>query len=433
MSGDETSGLYVLMLLSFFPLYYWCFTEESTEDDFEISFVCHRPDDLDILQEETEFSKKELQFLYRAFKNECPSGVVTEDVFKLIYSQFFPQGDSSIYAHYLFEAFDTNRNGCLSFKEFVAGLSLILRGSIYDRLNWAFHFYDLDKDGFITREEMMKIMKSIYVLMGKYVYPSIHNDTPKEHVENFFQVVKENVRIPVYVMIRPRAGDFLYSDWEVEVMKRDIEQMKIHRADGLVFGALTEDGRVDTELCMELLAASRPLPVTFHRGGGITERNLQRILEGSGSQEFHCSARSSKDSTMKFSAALEKVDAPDTVDLMRKRFGPKEAVKITVEILRKMNQNHVAEQLEDKHKQGSSCVHYSCEAIDCQEPLIRNAEVQCSDGGYFNGARCTVTCNSGYVLQIHRDDDIIKSQLLIKNGGLEAEVNVSSEEVFVML
>uniref|UniRef100_A0A671KJD7 Pappalysin-1 n=1 Tax=Sinocyclocheilus anshuiensis TaxID=1608454 RepID=A0A671KJD7_9TELE len=59
---------------------------------------------------------------------------------------------------------------------------------------------------------------------------------------------------------------------------------------------------------------------------------------------------------------------------------------------------------------GQSCVHYSCEAIDCQEPLIRNAEVQCSDSGYFNGARCTVTCNSGYVLQIHRDDDIIKSQ-----------------------
>uniref|UniRef100_A0A673HPV1 Kv channel-interacting protein 2-like n=1 Tax=Sinocyclocheilus rhinocerous TaxID=307959 RepID=A0A673HPV1_9TELE len=129
---------------------------ESAEDEFEISFVCHRPDDLDILQEETEFSKKELQFLYRAFKNECPSGVVTEDVFKLIYSQFFPQGDSSIYAHYLFEAFDTNGNGCLSFKE------------------------------------MMKIMKSIYNLMGKYVYPSIHDDTPREHVENFFQKMDRN-------------------------------------------------------------------------------------------------------------------------------------------------------------------------------------------------------------------------------------------------
>ncbi|MEE6486326.1 hypothetical protein FKM82_014573 [Ascaphus truei] len=155
-------------------------------------------------------------------------------------------------------------------------------------------------------------------------------------------------------MIRPRGGDFLYSDREVEVMKADIRLAKIHGADGLVFGALTEDGRIDTELCMELLAVSRPLAVTFHRafdmvydpavametlislgfervltsgcdssaleglplikrlveqakgriivmpGGGITERNLQRILEGAGVQEFHCSARSTRDSGMNY-------------------------------------------------------------------------------------------------------------------------------------
>ncbi|XP_035248204.1 pappalysin-1-like [Anguilla anguilla] len=59
---------------------------------------------------------------------------------------------------------------------------------------------------------------------------------------------------------------------------------------------------------------------------------------------------------------------------------------------------------------GQSCVHYSCEAVDCPEPTVRNAEVQCSGPGYLNGARCTITCNRGYVLQIHRDDDIIKTQ-----------------------
>lgn len=71
------------------------------------------------------------------------------------------------------------------------------------------------------------------------------------------QVVKENVQIPVYVMIRPRGGDFLYSEREVEVMRRDIELLKRHRADGFVLGALTEDGRVDAELCMELLGKFR--------------------------------------------------------------------------------------------------------------------------------------------------------------------------------
>ncbi|TNN71774.1 Copper homeostasis protein cutC [Liparis tanakae] len=118
--------------------------------------------------------------------------------------------------------------------------------------------------------------------------------------QGLLQVVKQYVKIPVYVMIRPRGGDFLYSDQEVEVMKQDIELMKKHGADGLVLGALTEDGRVDTELCMEFLAAAHPLPITFHRGGGITERNLQRILQGTGAQEFHCSARSGRDSAMKF-------------------------------------------------------------------------------------------------------------------------------------
>ncbi|XP_057591111.1 copper homeostasis protein cutC homolog isoform X3 [Hippopotamus amphibius kiboko] len=178
------------------------------------------------------------------------------------------------------------------------------------------------------------------------------------------QVVKQYVQIPVFVMIRPRGGDFLYSDREVEVMKADIRLAKLYGADGLVFGALTEDGHIDKELCMSLVAICRPLPVTFHRafdmvhdpmaaletlltlgfervltsgcdssaleglplikrlidqlskeriilesmrnfsmeitGGGITDRNLQRILEGSGATEFHCSARSARDSGMKF-------------------------------------------------------------------------------------------------------------------------------------
>uniref|UniRef100_V9KZD5 Copper homeostasis protein cutC homolog n=1 Tax=Callorhinchus milii TaxID=7868 RepID=V9KZD5_CALMI len=124
------------------------------------------------------------------------------------------------------------------------------------------------------------------------------------------QVIKKYVEIPVFVMIRPRGGDFLYSDQEMEVMKTDIKLAKSSRADGLVFGALTEDGRVDTAVCMELLAAARPLPVTFHRGGGITERNVMRILEGSGAQEFHCSARSSRDSAMKFRNAGVGMAAP---------------------------------------------------------------------------------------------------------------------------
>lgn len=59
-----------------------------------------------------------------------------------------------------------------------------------------------------------------------------------------------------------------------------------------------------------------------------------------------------------------------------------------------------------------SCVHYSCDAIDCQKPMVHNAEMKCSSPGYFNGVRCAVTCNHGYTLKIHRDDEIIKTQVL---------------------
>ncbi|XP_067909496.1 A-type potassium channel modulatory protein KCNIP2 isoform X3 [Heterodontus francisci] len=160
---------------------------DSIEDEFEPSTVCHRPEGLEQLQGQTKFSKKELQVLYRGFKTECPSGVVNEETFKQIYSQFFPQGDSSMYAHFLFNAFDTDHNGSVSFENFVTGLSVILRGTIDDKLSWAFNLYDLNKDGCITREEMLDIMKSIYDMMGKYTYPTVREESPQEHVETFFQ------------------------------------------------------------------------------------------------------------------------------------------------------------------------------------------------------------------------------------------------------
>ncbi|KAM4896561.1 A-type potassium channel modulatory protein KCNIP2 isoform 1-T1 [Sylvia borin] len=168
------------------------FLADSVEDEFELSTVCHRPEGLEQLQEQTKFTRKELQVLYRGFKNECPSGIVNEENFKQIYSQFFPQGDSSTYATFLFNAFDTDHDGSVSFEDFVSGLSTILRGTIDDRLNWAFNLYDLNKDGCITKEEMLDIMKSIYDMMGKYTYPAMREEAPREHVENFFQKMDRN-------------------------------------------------------------------------------------------------------------------------------------------------------------------------------------------------------------------------------------------------
>lgn len=164
----------------------------------------------------------------------------------------------------------------------------------------------------------------------------------------------ERLAIPVHVMIRPRRGDFLYTDAEFEVMRRDIEAAKSAGAQGVVFGLLLADGSIDIARTRELASAARPLSVTFHRafdmcreprtalaqlidmgvntlltsgqapsaaegmplivelvawaagridiipGAGIHPGNIARIAEATGAQTFHFSARETADGPMRY-------------------------------------------------------------------------------------------------------------------------------------
>ncbi|KAK1343548.1 hypothetical protein QTO34_016328 [Cnephaeus nilssonii] len=172
--------------------WYYQYQRDKIEDELEMTMVCHRPEGLEQLEAQTNFTKRELQVLYRGFKNECPSGVVNEETFKQIYAQFFPHGDASTYAHYLFHAFDTTQTGSVKFEDFVTALSILLRGTVHEKLRWTFNLYDINKDGYINKEEMMDIVKAIYDMMGKYTYPVLREDTPRQHVDVFFQKMDKN-------------------------------------------------------------------------------------------------------------------------------------------------------------------------------------------------------------------------------------------------
>jgi copper homeostasis protein len=77
--------------------------------------------------------------------------------------------------------------------------------------------------------------------------------------------VRRRVGIPLHILIRPRAGDFHYSASEFDAIKNEIRQAKLLGANGLVFGALDSNSRVDVLRTCELVELARPLSVTFHR------------------------------------------------------------------------------------------------------------------------------------------------------------------------
>ena len=168
--------------------------------------------------------------------------------------------------------------------------------------------------------------------------------------------LKQEIPIPVFVMIRPRGGDFCYSDVEFNLMKLEIEICKTYNvADGFVFGILLPNGNVDIQRTKLLVETAHPMPVTFHRaidmtpdiytalddiisipgitrvltsggennclegldtlvklvqrannritivpGGGITHKNIPKIISATGVKEFHVSARVTRDSAMTY-------------------------------------------------------------------------------------------------------------------------------------
>lgn len=84
------------------------------------------------------------------------------------------------------------------------------------------------------------------------------------------RLVRQQLAIPLTVMIRPRGGDFLYTDTELAVMRADIEAAKTLGADGVVLGVLNANGTVDEPTTRALIALAHPLPVTFHRAFDMT-------------------------------------------------------------------------------------------------------------------------------------------------------------------
>ena len=181
--------------------------------------------------------------------------------------------------------------------------------------------------------------------------PSEGGTTPSY---GFIKTARENLSIELYPIIRPRGGDFLYSEIEFEVMKADIQICKNLGCDGVVIGMLNSDGTVDKQRCKELVDIAQPMGVSFHRafdrtkdpfkalediisigceriltsgqksvatdgaallnelvkqangriiimpGSGVRSDNVENLVKKTNATEFHTSARTYTDSKMEF-------------------------------------------------------------------------------------------------------------------------------------
>ena len=188
------------------------------------------------------------------------------------------------------------------------------------------------------------------------------------------------------VIIRPRGGDFLYNEYEIACMEEDIRLCKTLGVDGVVIGALTPDGDVDTATCKRLIAASDGMSVTFHRafdmcrnprkaleelitlgchrvltsgqaataqagipllrelveqaarriiimpGCGVSSANAAAILQATGATEIHASARKSVGSGMLFRHSGVSMGNPDSDEYARKETDENEVRKIVESI-----------------------------------------------------------------------------------------------------
>ena len=98
----------------------------------------------------------------------------------------------------------------------------------------------------------------------------------------FLKEISKEISIPVHVLIRPRSGDFCYSNDEFEIMKSNIKLCKELGFNGIVSGVLNADNSIDIQRTKELITLSKPLSFTFHRAfdcASNPEKNLEILIE----------------------------------------------------------------------------------------------------------------------------------------------------------
>jgi copper homeostasis protein cutC len=97
--------------------------------------------------------------------------------------------------------------------------------------------------------------------------------------KSLFEEVRKNVNIPINILIRPRFGDFLYSDYEVNIIRNEIKMFKDLGADGIVVGILTKNGEIDLYNMKKFIDEAQGTPITFHRAFDVCKNPIEAFYQ----------------------------------------------------------------------------------------------------------------------------------------------------------
>uniref|UniRef100_H2QY15 Neuronal calcium sensor 1 n=1 Tax=Pan troglodytes TaxID=9598 RepID=H2QY15_PANTR len=126
---------------------------------------------------------------YKGFIKDCPSGQLDAAGFQKIYKQFFPFGDPTKFATFVFNVFDENKEGRVEDPSPLPQPRITQQCCL---LTGAFKLYDLDNDGYITRNEMLDIVDAIYQMVGNTVELPEEENTPEKRVDRIFAMMDKN-------------------------------------------------------------------------------------------------------------------------------------------------------------------------------------------------------------------------------------------------
>jgi len=146
------------------------------------------PKDLSELRDQTSFTEKEIKQWYRGFKDDYPEKYLTADEFKKIYGNFYPKGDAQLFADNAFRVFDHNKDGKIDFREFMTGISMSMRGTFEEKMQWVFKLYDANDNGLISKDEMMAIVKAIHTMCSG----STAEETAQQQVDSVYNKADVN-------------------------------------------------------------------------------------------------------------------------------------------------------------------------------------------------------------------------------------------------